>query len=61
MKEIYLHQVSEMAGSRVLPIALVTISGVAIAVSTFDGEFKERRRQRLENEFQKYAEPTSAR
>ncbi|OAL50093.1 hypothetical protein IQ07DRAFT_510739 [Pyrenochaeta sp. DS3sAY3a] len=49
-----------MAGSRVLPIALVTISGVAIAVSTFDGEFKEQRRQRLENEFQKDVAAVSA-
>lgn len=43
-----------MAG-RILPIALATILGISIGVATFDGEFKEQRRKKLEEEYQQYA------
>ena len=42
-----------MAG-RILPIALATVVGVSIGVATFDGEFKEQRRKRLEEEYNRY-------
>ncbi|KAH7090568.1 hypothetical protein FB567DRAFT_589954 [Paraphoma chrysanthemicola] len=39
-----------MAG-RILPIALATVVGVSIGVTTFDSEFKEQRRKKLEEEY----------
>ncbi|CAO2651098.1 Nn.00g093950.m01.CDS01 [Neocucurbitaria sp. VM-36] len=39
-----------MAG-RILPIALATVAGISIGVATFDGEFKEQRRKKLEDEY----------
>ncbi|KAJ4297858.1 hypothetical protein N0V90_005757 [Kalmusia sp. IMI 367209] len=39
-----------MAG-RILPVALAVISGVAIGVATFGEEFKEQRRRRLQEEY----------
>jgi hypothetical protein len=42
-----------MAG-RILPLALATIVGVSIGVATFDGEFKEQRRKRLQEEYDRY-------
>lgn len=42
-----------MAG-RILPIALAAVAGVSIGIATFDGEFKEQRRKRLEEEYQRY-------
>lgn len=41
-----------MAG-RILPIALATVLGISIGVATFDGEFKEQRRRRLEEEYKR--------
>ncbi|KAH9875175.1 hypothetical protein J1614_004665 [Plenodomus biglobosus] len=41
-----------MAG-RILPIALATILGISIGVATFDGEFKEQRKRRLEEEYKR--------
>lgn len=43
-----------MAG-RILPVALATVIGVSIGVATFDGEFKEQRRKRLQEEYERYA------
>jgi hypothetical protein len=43
-----------MAG-RILPIALATVAGVSIGVATFGEEFKEQRRQRLQEEYDRYA------
>jgi hypothetical protein len=40
----------DMAG-RILPIALATVAGVSIGVATFGEEFKEQRRQRLQEEY----------
>jgi hypothetical protein len=40
--------------SRLLGIALTTILGVSIGVATFDGEFKEQRRKRLQAEYERY-------
>lgn len=40
---------------RILPVALATVVGVSIGVATFDGEFKEQRRKRLEEEYNRYA------
>ncbi|PVH96536.1 hypothetical protein DM02DRAFT_659138 [Periconia macrospinosa] len=48
-----------MAG-RILPIALATVSGVAIGVATWDGELKEQRRQRLEEEYKRDMNAVSA-
>jgi len=42
-----------MAG-RILPVALATVVGVSIGVATFDGEFKEQRRKKLEEEYKRY-------
>jgi len=39
---------------RILPIALATVVGVSIGVATFDGEFKEQRRKKLEEEYKRY-------
>ncbi|KAF9737888.1 hypothetical protein PMIN06_004272 [Paraphaeosphaeria minitans] len=39
-----------MAG-RILPIALATVAGVTIGVSTFGEEFKEQQRRRLQQEY----------
>jgi hypothetical protein len=44
----------DMAG-RILPIALATVAGVSIGVATFGEEFKEQRRQRLQEEYDRYA------
>jgi hypothetical protein len=44
---------SAMAG-RLLPIALATVAGISIGIATFDGEFKEQRRKRLEEEYKRY-------
>jgi hypothetical protein len=44
-----------MAG-RILPLALATIVGVSIGVATFDSEFKEQRRKRLQEEYDRYVE-----
>ncbi|KAF2847752.1 hypothetical protein T440DRAFT_470804 [Plenodomus tracheiphilus IPT5] len=41
-----------MAG-RILPIALAGILGISIGIATFDGEFKEQRKRRLEKEYQR--------
>ncbi|KAI8934678.1 hypothetical protein NX059_008369 [Plenodomus lindquistii] len=41
-----------MAG-KILPIALATILGISIGVATFDGEFKEQRKRRLEEEYKR--------
>lgn len=38
-----------------MPIALATVVGISIGVATFDGEFKEQRRKRLEEEYKQYA------
>jgi hypothetical protein len=43
-----------MAG-RILPIALATVAGVSIGVATFGEEFKEQRRKRLQEEYDRYA------
>jgi hypothetical protein len=43
-----------MAGSRILPVALATIAGVSIGIATFEGEFKEQRKKRLEEEYKRY-------
>ncbi|KAF2256974.1 hypothetical protein BU26DRAFT_558402 [Trematosphaeria pertusa] len=48
-----------MAG-RILPIALATISGVAIGVATFDGEFKAQQRERLEEDYKRNVTAVSA-
>jgi hypothetical protein len=40
---------------RILPVALATVVGVSIGVATFDGEFKEQRRKRIEEEYNRYA------
>jgi hypothetical protein len=40
---------------RILPVALATVVGVSIGVATFDGEFKDQRRKRLEQEYNRYA------
>lgn len=42
-----------MAG-RILPIALATISGVAIGLATFGEEFKKQQQQRLQDEYKRY-------
>jgi hypothetical protein len=47
-----------MAG-RVLPVALATIVGVSIGVATFDGEFREQRRKKLQEEYDRYVKPHS--
>jgi hypothetical protein len=47
-----------MAG-RILPIALATVAGVSIGVATFGEEFKEQRRQRLQEEYDRYVKHTS--
>jgi hypothetical protein len=39
-----------MAG-RILPVALATITGVAIGVGTFGEEFKNQQRRRLQEEY----------
>ncbi|KAF2257961.1 hypothetical protein CC78DRAFT_538150 [Lojkania enalia] len=39
--------------SRLLPIALATISGIAIGVTTFGPEFQEQRKKRLEEAYQR--------
>lgn len=44
-----------MAG-RILPVALATVAGISIGVATFDGEFKEQRKRRLEEEYRRYVE-----
>ncbi|KAH7392723.1 hypothetical protein BKA66DRAFT_568043 [Pyrenochaeta sp. MPI-SDFR-AT-0127] len=41
-----------MAG-RILPIALAAVAGISIGVATFDGEFKEQRKKRLEEEYKR--------
>ncbi|KAF1963124.1 hypothetical protein CC80DRAFT_542276 [Byssothecium circinans] len=48
-----------MAG-RLLPIALATVSGIAIGVATFDGELKEQRKKKLEEEYNHEAAAASA-
>jgi hypothetical protein len=50
----------EMAG-RILPVALATIVGVSIGVATFDGEFKEQRRKKLQEEYDRYVKHHSNR
>jgi hypothetical protein len=40
--------------SRLLGIVLTTVMGVSIGVATFDGEFKEQRRKRLQEEYERY-------
>lgn len=47
-----------MAG-RLLPVALAVVSGVAIGVATFDGEFKAQRKQRLEEEYKEFVSSTA--
>ncbi|KAL5118998.1 hypothetical protein ACEQ8H_003127 [Pleosporales sp. CAS-2024a] len=42
-----------MAG-RILPIALATVAGVSIGVATFGQEFKDQRRKRLQEEYDRY-------
>jgi hypothetical protein len=42
----------KMAG-RILPIALATVVGVSIGVATFDGELKEQRRKRLQEDYER--------
>jgi hypothetical protein len=44
----------KMAG-RILPIALATVVGVSIGVATFDGELKEQRRKRLQEDYERWA------
>jgi len=44
---------SAMAG-RILPIALATVAGISIGIATFEGEFKEQRKKRLEEEYKRY-------
>ncbi|KAF1851924.1 uncharacterized protein K460DRAFT_401923 [Cucurbitaria berberidis CBS 394.84] len=44
---------------RILPIALAAIAGVSIGVATFDGEFKEQRRKKLEEEYKQEIAATS--
>lgn len=44
-----------MAG-RILPIALATVAGVSIGVATFGEEFKEQRRKRLQEEYDRWVE-----
>jgi len=39
---------------RILPVALATALGVSIGVAAFDREFKEQRRKRLEDEYNRY-------
>lgn len=48
-----------MAG-RILPVALAAVLGVSIGVATFDGEFKEQRKKRVEEEYQRYARARGA-
>ncbi|KAH8708645.1 hypothetical protein GQ44DRAFT_627590 [Phaeosphaeriaceae sp. PMI808] len=36
---------------RILPVALATIVSISIGIATFDQEFKEQRRKRLEEEY----------
>lgn len=43
-----------MAG-RILPVALATISGIAIGMATFGEEFKEQQKRRLQDEYDRYA------
>ena len=43
-----------MAG-RILPIALATVMGISIGIATFDGELKEQREKRLEEEYRRCA------
>lgn len=45
-----------MAG-RILPVALATISGIAIGMATFGEEFKEQQKRRLQEEYDRYASP----
>jgi hypothetical protein len=42
-----------MAG-RIVPFALATVVGVSIGVATFEPEFKEQRRKRLQEEYDRY-------
>lgn len=42
-----------MAG-RILPLAAAIGIGVSIGIATFDGEFKEQRRKRLQEEYERY-------
>lgn len=39
---------------RILPVALAAIVGVSIGVATFDREFQDQRRKRLQEEYDQY-------